>query len=160
MILKKLSILIISFVLLNGCNETSVEKDYPNLKDLSVVLDTLPTILNEVKTSRLDGAFAAFAVEYKNDVINIQYSFEDDHVGLDWVLLGKLNIKEELRVRKYLNSKDVKFQKKFRNGVAYLRISEGNLAEICRDILERLYLVKADDFIEVYYQGIDLEKYV
>lgn len=160
MILKKLSILFCAFFSLIGCNETTIEKNYPNLKDLSVNLDTLPTVLREVKNSRLEGAFAAFAVGYKNDSINIQYSYEDEHVGLDWILLGELNIKEESRVKEFLISKDFKFQKKSRNGVSYLRISEGDLVEICRIILVQLYSVKTEDLFEVYYQGIDLEKYV
>ncbi|MBU3003378.1 hypothetical protein [Paraglaciecola arctica] len=160
MLLKKVSILLFTLISLFGCKEVSVEDKYPNLKDLTVNLDTIPTILEEVVNSNKEGAFASFAIEHKDDSINIQFSFEDGQAGLDWVLLGKLNIQDKQKYEEYLNSQNIKFIRKKLNDVSYLRTSDGDLAQICRKVLVELYGLKNDDMFDVYYQGVDLEKYV
>jgi hypothetical protein len=160
MLLKKLSILLFTFISLCGCKEASVEDRYPNLKDLTVNLDTLPTIFEEVANSKKEGAFASFAIGHEKDSINIQFSFEDGQVGIDWVLLGESNIRDKAKYEEYLISKNIQFKQKILNNVSYLRTTEGNLIFICKSILVEMYGVETKDLFDVYYQGIDLQKYV
>jgi hypothetical protein len=143
-----------------GCKDATVENQYPNLKDLKVNLDTVPTILKEVADSGKQGTFATFAIEHNNDSINIQFSYEDGHVGLDWVLLGDANIQDKDKFEEHLKSQGIKFQSRILNNVSYLRVTQGDLAQICIDVLVKLYGIKKEDLFDVYYQGINLEKYV
>lgn len=161
MLLKKISILFITTILLIGCKEASIEERYPDLKDLQVNLDTLSLVFNEVKSSEKEGSFSAFVIGANDEeAINIQFSFEDGHVGLDWVLLGDVNIRDQLKYEMYLTSHNIAFDYKTRNNVSYIRTRDGNLALICRNILVDLYGVKKGELFDVYYQGINLEKYV
>ena len=159
MILKKLSLFLLLITSLFGCNEATVENQYPNLKDLAVNLDTIPAILKEVADSGKQGVFATFAIEHNNDFINIQFSYEDGRVGLDWVLLGDANIQDRDKFEEYLNSHGIKFKSKTLNNVSYLRVTQGDLAQICIDVLVNLYGIKKEDLFDVYYQGVNLEKY-
>lgn len=160
MLLKKASLLLILITSLFGCKEPAAENEYPNLKDLKVNLDTIPTILKEVADSGKQGAFATFAIEHNDDSINIQFSYEDGRVGLDWVLLGEANIQDKNKFKEYLKSQHIKFKNKTLNNVSYLRVTEGDLAQICINVLVNLYGINKEDLFDVYYQGVNLEKYV
>ena len=160
MLLKRVSLLLLLTASLFSCKEASVENKYPNLKDLKVNLDAVPTIFKNVADSRKQGAFATFAIEHNDDSINIQFSYEDGSVGLDWVLLGDANIQDKDKFEEYLKSQGIKIEKKMLNNVSYLRVTQGDLAQICIDVLVKLCGIKKEDLFDVYYQGIDLEKYV
>ena len=92
--------------------------------------------------------------------MNVQFSYEDDSVGLDWVLLGPSNIRDKKRIENYLESQKFEFEYKESNDVNYIRVTKGDLTALCRKIMSELYGVNSDDLFAVYYQGINLEKYV
>jgi hypothetical protein len=73
-------------------------------------------------------------------------------VGLDWVLIGAVNIRDEKRIYSFLERVD-RHRRVLRRGVSYLRTEQGDLVQLCQHILEGLYGVKADEYIDLVPEG-------
>lgn len=133
------------------------------LNEMEINSDSIPTIFKEVEESKLEGAFAAFIIPANNNLeeaINIQFSYENGRAGLDWVLLGKENIRDRKAFENYLKNIDVHYVKKINNDVHYLRVTSSDLVALCQNILRDMYNIKPLQPFGVVYKGIDLEKYV
>jgi len=147
----------------NSSDAEIIDEQYPSLKEMVVSLDAIPTILNEVRLSQTEGTFAVFAFsdsENSSEALNIQFSFENGQVGLDWVLMGSSNIRDRRKYEEYLKQLNVDFQLKTKNGVDYLRTVGGDLAVVCKKVIVEMYGTNPKEMIEVYYLGIKLERYL
>lgn len=71
--------------------------------------------------------------------LNLQFSFEDDQVGLDWVVLGPINKMDRQKIEKYFYDKGFDYQIRFTNDVKYLRVTSGDLILLCEGVLRDLY---------------------
>lgn len=161
---NKFSLILLSIVLVS-CEPKPTDVDpWPELKELTVNLDSIPTIYSEIKASEITGAFAAFIVPDSigntSVALNIQFSYEDAEVGLDWVLIGKSNIRDRGVIEDYLKVRAVPFVEKYENDVRYLRVTDGDLVLLCQGILKDIYKVRRDETFGVVYDKVNLEKYI
>ena len=63
----------------------------------------VPAIFEKLRAAGKDGSFAAlaFTPPGEPEAVNIQFSIEDGRIGLDWVLIGPLNIRDKKRFAQF-----------------------------------------------------------
>lgn len=123
-----------------------------------VHLSDVPKVLHQLQEQSSAGSFAVFMFSDHGklgdeNVINLQLSIENNNVGLDWVLLAPANIRDERRVQELLVARGSKPRRLTENGVTYLRVEDGNLVQLCQDIMRGLYGIKPGDAIDLLPEG-------
>jgi len=78
---------------------------------------------------------------------------ENGTVGLDWILLAPVNIRDEQRVFEFLKMRHAKPRKLTENGVTYLRAEEGDLVQVCQHIMSGLYGIKESEVVDLLAEG-------
>jgi hypothetical protein len=88
--------------------------------------------------------------------IELQFSIESGEIGFDWVLLGEEKIRDEEKFRKIASSRGYKIEEHVENGVEYLRVTEGDLVSLCRQIMKDVYKVADDQPVEVIAKNFEV----
>jgi hypothetical protein len=88
------------------------------------------------------------------EAINLQFCFEDGCIGFDWVLLGQPNIRDQEKFVQLATSLGYKVIPKERNGVKYLRTTEGDLPRLCERVTCDLYGKNKESKIGLLTRGI------
>ena len=123
-----------------------------------VHISDVPMVFQQLRQHGSDGSFAVFMFSdhgkpgEQND-INLQFSIENGTVGLDWVLLAPVNVRDEQRVFEFLKARHAKPRRLTENEVTYLRVEEGDLVQLCQHIMSGLYGVKASDGVDMLPEG-------
>jgi hypothetical protein len=125
-----------------------------------VHLSDVPEVFQQLKQRGSDGSFAVFmfsdhSKSGNENVINLQFSIENGKIGMDWVLLAPVNIRDERRMSDFLVARKTQLRRLTANEVTYLRAESGNLVSICQDIMREMYGVKKDDDIEFLPEGFE-----
>ena len=76
-------------------------------------------------------------------------------MGLDWVLIGPRNIADEARFTEFARAAGYNPQMQERNGVRYLRVEDGDLALLCRDVITKLYGRDENETVEMLVEGFE-----
>ena len=161
---EKLSAIFL-LMLLVSCENNHTDIDpWPELKELTINLNSIPTIYSEIENTGTSGAFAVFIIPDRigntSIALNIQFSYEDSEVGLDWVLIGESNIRDREVIEDYLKIRSISFVEKYENDVRYLRVTDGDLVLLCQGIMKDIYKVRREETFGVVYDEINLEKYI
>ena len=128
-------------------------------RDRGIRRKTIPVadvgeVFRQMSAQGVETSFAVFAIrtagQDQDDVVEIQYSVEDGKTGLDWILMSPANIAEKPKVIQYAASRGVEWQEKEMNDWLYLRIEQGDVAALCRSLIEDLYHVEQ---VELKYGG-------
>ena len=120
----------------------------------------VPTVFEKLEKKKGEGSFAAFIFfadgkQTDQNAVNLQFSFENGRVGLDWVLRAPINIRDKDRFKTFAEKLGYNVEAKEQNGVRYLRVERGgDLRELCRRILYELYGVPSDGEIGLMLSGI------
>ncbi len=94
-------------------------------------------------------------LEPDEDALNIQFSIENGSIGLDWVLISPVNIRDKGKFVELLNTKRIPYRELEMNNVSYLRIEDGRSAKMCQSMLEEMYGVSGRIGIELIVEGFD-----
>ena len=124
----------------------------------TVSLEDIPSVYEALKTTGQDGSFAVFMppkLESDEDCLNIQFSIENGSIGLDWVLISPVNIRDKSKFVELLDTKRIPYRELEMNNVSYLRIEDGRSAEMCQSILEEMYGVSGRIGIELIVEGFE-----
>jgi hypothetical protein len=125
----------------------------------SVTLREVPDILTALSSTGLDGNFAVFLFGPEGqppasvDALNIQFSIEGGHVGIDWVLLAPLNLESQSRFVEFFERKGRPVARREQNQVKYLRVEGERLAELMREFLVSEFKVGDDQTVYLIAQG-------
>lgn len=125
-----------------------------------VALTELPRVLTALLASSDFPAFAVFMFNRPgqpgaDDTVNIQYAVDNRRVGLDWVLIGPRNIADEALFSEFARAAGYDPQKREQNGVRYLRVEDGDLALLCRDVITKLYGRDENETVEMLVEGFE-----
>jgi hypothetical protein len=109
----------------------------------------IPAVFARAKAQAKDESFAVFVFappggSLSKDAINIQFSFENGRIGLDWVLLSPPNIKDREQYERLATSLGYKINAKEKDGVKYLRIEDGDLPRLCEKAICDLYSLRKE----------------
>jgi hypothetical protein len=123
-----------------------------------VRLADIPQVYDKLKSQGSDRSFAVFMFSDRGKLgedgqVNLQFSIENGSVGLDWVLIGPVNIRDEDRIYSFLKARGSAPTRLEESGVSYLRTEQGDLVHLCQHILKGLYGVKADEDIDLVPEG-------
>jgi hypothetical protein len=124
----------------------------------AVRIADVPTVFQQLREHGTDGSFAVFMFSDhgksgEENGINLQFSIERGTVGLDWVLLAPVNVRDEQRVFDFLKARHAKPRRLTENGVTFLRVEDGDLVRLCQDIMSGLYGVKANEALDLLPEG-------
>jgi len=127
---------------------------------LTVTARDVPDVLASVSMATSEPAFAVFLFDpddpsHGRGAVNIQFSRENGHVGLDWVLLAPANIRDQPRFEAFAASEGYSVQPREQRGIKYLRVDSGDLSKLCQDVIWKLYGLPPTAKLELIVEGLD-----
>ena len=87
--------------------------------------------------------------------LNLQYSIQNDTVGLDWVLRGERNIEDKNALAKFVRHVGHKITKRRLNGVQYLRVEDGDIAGLGVRVVTEFYRLEHDAKLGLLADGFE-----
>lgn len=159
-ILMITAILVIVFKLIRGLARgprrappvPEAEAEFPT--DRRMRVSRLPLLLEAI---RQDAREASFAVLFPTggDTFNLQFSIIDGALGLDWLLINEINIRDRAKVRGLAQSYRYSMSRHRQNEVDFLRVTGGDLAALARLILKEIYSIGDEDELHLMVEGFE-----
>ena len=121
-------------------------------------LEQIPDVFERLKQQGKNASFAVFMFQppgksNPDDAVNIQFSIEDGHIGLDWCLLGSTNISDKDKLQRFITEQGYKAESKELNRVKYLRVEQGDLPRLCQNVITKLYGMGRDVELDMVVEG-------
>jgi hypothetical protein len=129
--------------------------------ELVATVALIPAVVKRLDATGQNDAFAVFIFtrpgEYESDetAVNLQFSIENSRLGLDWVLLGPRNIKDQDTIAQFIRSRGHTVNEQEMNGVRYLRTTDGDVATLGVDIAQTVYGLRADSVVDLIAEGFE-----
>ena len=128
-----------------------------------VTLGDFPALVSALQVTNAKGSFWVVLIPgtAKGDgyAANLQYSFEDGVVGLDWVLIAERNIDDKQRFLDFVRRAGSTTEEKEGNGVRYLRATGAkDITALGQNFLQQIYGVKPDDKLQLIIDGFEWQK--
>jgi hypothetical protein len=129
------------------------------IEESEVRVADIPTVFLRLKAAAEEEAFAVFIFSpgsgpfSADEAINLQFCFEDGSAGVDWVLLGQPNIRDRKKYEQLAASLGYKVVPRKKNGVHYLRVTEGDLPRLCERVICDLYGKQSGSSIGLLTKG-------
>ena len=127
--------------------------------DAKARIADLPAIFSRLQATEQDGNFAALMFTQPgkrspDEAINLQFSIERSHIGLDWVLLAPTNIRDKERFIKFVSNRGYKVVEREMNQVRYVRVEEGgSLPALCKSVICELYSISPETEMDLIPEG-------
>jgi hypothetical protein len=119
----------------------------------------IPRVLAALSVSTQEPAFAVLLLApagvKQTEALNLQFSLEDGHAGFDWVLLSPTNIRDEAKFTEFAHAAGYAPVMKEENSVRYLRVDDGDIAALCRDIVTKLYQWPESQPMDLIAEGFE-----
>ena len=125
-----------------------------------VSVSQLSTVFDQLNANHKDGSWAAFTFcppdEPASDQtsVNLQYSVEGGKIGFDWVLLAPRNIADKDKIVAFMKDKHYTVLEREGNGVRYLRVEDGDLVQLGKQIAG-FYHLQADSQMGMFTDGFE-----
>ena len=133
----------------------------PREPKLVATVGLIPTIVKRLDATGHNDAFVVFIFtrpgEYESDetAVNLQFSIENSRLGLDWVLLGPRNIKDQDTIAQFIRARGHTLTERQTNGVRYLRTVDGDLAALGVQIAQQVYGLRNDMVVDLVAEGFE-----
>ena len=126
----------------------------------TVLVTDAPRVLEQLRASGSDGSFAAFLFDApgaasEEPAVNLQFSIENGRPGLDWVLLAPANVRDQARFSRLVEERGYRAEQREMNNVLYLRVEQGNLAELAVSVMQDLYGLSDTAPVELLVEGFN-----
>jgi len=133
----------------------------PNTPMDTIAVCQIPEIVKKLGVNRNEGSWAAFAFASAGErsepesVVNLQYSYENGTVGLDWVLLAPRNVKDREKFSEFVRTQKHKLVQKEANGVKYLRVEDGDIVNLGLKVMKEMYRLTDESKVEIFTDGFE-----
>lgn len=146
-----------SYIAWDRSEEVSVPR---LLTAVDVELAELPAIASAMLQSSSEVRYAALAFcppecRSDDDGLNVQLSVENGKIGMDWVLLGPRNIRDEERFIAFAETEGFAPILKSENGVSFLRVESEEAVELAAEVVTEMYRLPANETLSLYHEGFD-----
>lgn len=125
----------------------------------TVRVGELPSVLERLRESGRDASFAGFIVpdpqRPDQEPVSVQFSVEEGTVGFDWLLPQQLNLVDQDHFTDFAAARGYAHQRRSMNGVAYIRVTSGDLAALATGVMAELYGLASDEEVELVAEGFD-----
>ena len=107
----------------------------------AVTLSDIPAVFSALVEAGQDESFAVFLFGPAGqppaavDALNVQFSIEGGHSGIDWVLLAPLNLESQAQFVQFFTRRGRQVLPREMNQVKYLRVEGDHLAELMQELL-------------------------
>jgi hypothetical protein len=126
------------------------------VRPVRVTVGEIPRVLAAVSASTRTPTFAAFAFTTSDGTaVNLQFSLEDGRPGFDWVLLAPGNIRDKDGFIAFVLGRGYSYIERTMNGVTYLRVEDGDLAQLCSDVITRFYARSREEPMDLIVEGFE-----
>ncbi len=116
---------------------------YKGIHTKTISVRDIGEVYSKISTQAVETSFAVLVIAPPQwdtgDTVEVQFSVEEGVTGLDWILMSELNQREKPRVIQYALRKGAEWQEREMNEWLYLRIEQGDLAELCTSLIRDLY---------------------
>jgi hypothetical protein len=126
----------------------------------AISVSQLSSAFDQLKTNHKDGSWAAFTFcppdepASRETSVNLQYSLEGGKIGFDWILLAPRNIADKDKIVAFMKERHYTVLERERNGVRYLRVEDGDLVQLGKQIAE-FYHLQTDSQMGMFIDGFD-----
>jgi hypothetical protein len=131
----------------------------------AVTWHDIPSVLAALAARPAHGNFAVFLFSADGlpappaDGLNVQVSIDTGVMGIDWVLISKLNMDAQSRFREFFERKGLRVLSREGNGVQYLRVEGDGLADLVQELLQQEFGVQPDQRMELIAEGFTWSSY-
>jgi hypothetical protein len=80
-------------------------------------------------------------------------------MGIDWVLISKLNVDTQFRFREFFERKGLAVISREGNGVEYLRVEGDRLPDLVQELLQEEFGVNPDQRMDLIAEGFTWSSY-
>lgn len=128
---------------------------------VSVKATDIPEVVEQLRAKGGDASYAVlmfctpYALEGEDPIINLQYSVDGNVLGLDWVLLGARNIEDKERIAAFITRAGHAVTEQEVNGVRFLRVEEGDIADLGSRIVTEYYQIERTAEIDLLVDGFE-----
>ena len=124
-----------------------------------VSVSSIPEVYSKLERTGADGSFAVFIPtpqqSRSDEALNIQFSIENGVVGLDWVLISSVNIRDRDGFEDLARSKRIQLREVKSNNVRYLRTEVRDAPSLCMDVLKTLYGLAESDTVGLLVENFE-----
>jgi len=150
--------LLIGLTALVGLALLWVRRHSPGASLHTVRIGDLPRILEQLTRLGEEGDFAGFLVRPcggadADDTLSLQFSIERGRVGLDWLLVRPENIQNRARFEQLVEELGYRVSTREMNDVPYLRVDEGDVAELGMQVIGSLCILNPSAEIQLVAEG-------
>lgn len=129
-------------------------------ESISVQVRRIPEIVQQLRTQSRDTSWIVFLFSKHgetsdDDIVNLQFSVEKGHAGLDWVLLAPRNIKDRDKIVAFARQRGVQMRERELNNVHYLRAEGNGVETLGVAIATEFYGLSQTDTIEMISDKFD-----
>jgi hypothetical protein len=130
--------------------------------DIPIRVSQIPAVVAQLKATGHDASFVVFLFSAPGSPsqddgqrVNLQFSIEKNRLGLDWVLLSDRNKADEARIAQFMTEQGFAVNKLRENGVSFLRVEDGDIADLGMKIATQFYRLNQSDQIDMIVESFD-----
>ncbi len=128
-------------------------------QETTVRLSQIPSVFEQLKSTGSDASFAVIIPSASrtetDEALNIQFSIENDRIGLDWVLLSPVNIRDKEKFEACARRNGFRVDEVEMNDVRYLRTEERGADRLCQIVLKELYGLTDEDTLDLIVESFE-----
>jgi hypothetical protein len=130
---------------------------------IQVTVADIPHVLDKVSTASRRPAFGEFVFttpdrQARKDAVHLRLSVENGQPGVDWVLVAPRNIEDKDAFIAFARRRGYSLAEHRTNGVSYLRIENGDLADVCAEVVTKLYFRPRSEPMELKVEGFEWDQ--
>jgi hypothetical protein len=135
----------------------------PSVPSIQVTVADIPRVLTELSKASGTPAFAELVFTTpdrpnQRDAVHLRLSLENGHPGVDWVLLTSRNIEDKVSFVGFVSRRGYSFSERTTNGISYLRAEDGDLIQLCTDVVTKLYARPRSEPMGLIVEGFKWEQ--
>jgi hypothetical protein len=119
----------------------------------------IPAVFSQLRATGSDGSFAVFIPTPEqsdsDESVNVQFSIENASIGLDWVLISSVNIRDQEKFEDIARRSRFNYLETEMNGVRYLRTEDRKSDDLCIKLLSEIYGLTDQDSIGLIIESFE-----